>query len=282
MLRIYFIFIFIFFTGSILAEDTCFTIFSFNDTHSIFQKKQYKDLPQIFTLLELEKKQTQNMITLMNGKISAEEDKLDSFSKIIDQMGVDYVCISQGFMQKHLISNREFKSNFQYLAANCLDSNNLPITKTKQVHVYNINGIKIGLFGLIDIPTSAQEDIICISPLFIAKQKVNELKKQGVDVIILVTQLSDMQDRMLAKNIPEIDVIIGCTDKAPISWFEGKTFIHQTSLTEPYITRVDIHIQKKKNPWRCDIEILPTWNLIIDDKVEVNEKIAKAVDEGFK
>ncbi len=258
------------------AEDTCFTIFSFNDTYSIFQRKQFSDLPQIMTLLEKEKQKVQQTITLMNGEIEPCDDIANSLMDVISQMGVDYICVSQGFLKNHKASE---KSKLQYLAANCIGKDNLPIAKAKQSQVFIVNGIKIGLFGLIDTVDEKEGDILCVSPFFTAKQKVAELKKQGVDVIVVVTQLKNGQDRNLAQNIPEIDVIIGCSENDPISWFEGKTFIHQTSLKEPHITRIDIHIQKKNSPWRADIEVLPTWRLIVNEQVDPDINISKIIEE---
>ena len=274
MLRFFLVFYLL--SVGVKAEDTCFTIFSFNDTYSIFQKKQFSDLPQIMTLLEKEKQNVEQMITLMNGKIETFDERTDSLMEVIGQMGVDYICVSQGFFKN---SKTLKKANLQCLAANCIGKDNLPVAKAKQVQVFIVDGIKIGLFGLIDISTDKKDAILCVSPFFTAKQKVAELKKQGVDVIVVVTQLKSKEDRYLAQKIPEIDVIIGCSEGDPISWFEGKTFIHQTSLKEPHIARIDIHIQKKNTPWRTDIEILPTWHLVVSDKITPDAKISKIIED---
>ena len=227
------------------------------------------------TLLEKEKQKVQQTITLMNGEIEPFDDGADSLMEVISQMGVDYICVSQGFLKNYKTLK---KANLQCLAANCIGRDNLPVSKAKQVQVFIVNGIKIGLFGLIDMTSDKKDDILCVSPFFTAKQKVAELKKQGVDVIVIVTQLKNGQDRHLAQSIPEIDVIIGCSENDPISWFEGKTFIHQTSLKEPHITRIDIHILKKNTPWRTDIEVIPTWHLIVNDKVTPDANISKIIE----
>ena len=107
-----FFLVFCFILIGLRAEDTCFTIFSFNDTYSIFQKKQISDLSKIMTLLKREKQTVQQTITLMNGEIETFDDSVASLMEAISQMGVDYICVSQGFLKNRGASK---KSSLQYL-----------------------------------------------------------------------------------------------------------------------------------------------------------------------
>ena len=71
----------------------------------------------------------------------------------------------------------------------------------------------MGFFGLITTETpelSSTEKKVCFSPLaYTAKRMIQELKQQGAKVIIALTHLLMAEDRQLAEEVPEIDVILG-------------------------------------------------------------------------
>jgi 2',3'-cyclic-nucleotide 2'-phosphodiesterase (5'-nucleotidase family) len=150
--------------------------------------------------------------------------------------------------------------------------------------IVDADGIKIGFFGLITVETpelSSTEKKVCFSPLaFTARKMIKELKDQGADVIVALTHLLIHEDRQLAKEVPEIDVILGGHDHDPITWYDDKTFIHKSGQNAYYLARVDLNIEKDDRSGK--IKIFPSWNIIINKDVPQDPSVASVVGGYIK
>lgn len=95
------------------------------------------------------------------------------------------------------------------------------------------NGLKIGIFGLIGLDaiskTAHPEPVTFDDPVESARAAVEELTRQGADLLIAVTHSGVHEDRFLAQSVPEIDVIVGGHSHTPLYQpiTEGKTVIVQ-------------------------------------------------------
>lgn len=246
------------------CKSSCFTIFSFNDSSHFTDPKS---LPKIMTLLEQERRKSLYHITLVNADLTFEK-----IIPIFNQMKVDFACFhlqAPGLVQKKISA-----SNFNWLASNLV--NQKGECAVKDIHVFQQDQIKIGLFGLVNERSAKDWGSTC--PFYIAEQKILELKKQQVDVMILVSSLTLEEDRILAKRYPEIDLIIGYHDKAPMSWFEDQTFIHRSSSHSSDVVRIDIQVEKKQTPWRTKTQVYPVWKVISEENIELDPMVSKMVN----
>ncbi|WP_456329982.1 bifunctional metallophosphatase/5'-nucleotidase [Archaeoglobus sp.] len=77
----------------------------------------------------------------------------------------------------------------------------------KKYHIMEIENLKIGFIGLLGKDAKAKaysyEPLDFEDPILTAKQAVEELKKEGVDLIIAVTHLGVSEDLELAEAVPE-------------------------------------------------------------------------------
>ncbi|MEM2046756.1 MAG: 5'-nucleotidase C-terminal domain-containing protein, partial [Candidatus Jordarchaeales archaeon] len=105
---------------------------------------------------------------------------------------------------------------------------NLNITKDhyglsafiRKNHTMNVttNGrtVKIGFFALIGYDANKsiiyQRNIQILDPVKVAREQVEYLKSQGVDLIVLLSHSGWKEDVELAKKVPGIDVIVGGHD----------------------------------------------------------------------
>lgn len=127
----------------------------------------------------------------------------------------------------------------------------------KNYHIITLkNGITIGLFSLLG------ENAISVSPnagtvtfkdqVETAKQAVTYLKEQNVDLIIAINHSGDTEDKELAENVPDIDVIIGghthTTLHEPI--IEGKTIIVQAGCYMEYLGVLELAFNPETNTLR--------------------------------
>ncbi len=108
------------------------------------------------------------------------------------------------------------------------------------------NGLKVGVFGLIG------DDAIYVAPNtgnveFLdqhqsAIEAVGRLKEEGADIIVAITHSGIKEDRLLAQNVPEIDVIIGghCHTLLYEPLREGDTLIVQAGSLVNYLGRLEL------------------------------------------
>lgn len=79
--------------------------------------------------------------------------------------------------------------------------------------ITTLNRVRIGIFGLSGASGSAPAHGIRVDdPLLSAAPVVNELKRKGCDVIVLLSQLSEEQNLRLLTGVPGIHFVLGSAD----------------------------------------------------------------------
>lgn len=269
-------------TVYVQAKVVTLTMLSFNDVYEPFsdtnERGAYENLQ---TLLNIERAKADHHVTIVN------ELFLFSTHSIIDQeayriellnsLGVDMGLLSnyEFDLGSEEIKNRISESKFPWLTANAFGVDGRCFTGDKQILLVEVEGIKIGFFGLVttqapDFVSTNKE--VCFSSLaFIARQMIKELKNQGADVIIALTHLLNEEDRQLSKEVPEIDVILGDHDHDPITWYNDETFIHKSRRNATHLTRVDLMIEKEGND---KIKVFPSWKVIMNKHAAPNSLLS--------
>ena len=112
-------------------------------------------------------------------------------------------------------------ANFPFLCSNYDFSNTLLKNETKPYHVFNKDGIKIGVFGIgveLDglVSKGNYGDTVYQNPIKIANRTAEILKQEGCDLIICLSHLGfsydsreKVSDLVLASQTKNIHVIIG-------------------------------------------------------------------------
>jgi 2',3'-cyclic-nucleotide 2'-phosphodiesterase (5'-nucleotidase family) len=274
---------------ALMAQTSTFTILTFNDVYEIVPDSRGRGgFAEIYTLLENERAQAKHHITTMNGDflspcILSTFDRGAHRIKLFNEMGIDVVVLGNHEFDfgPDVVLQRVKESNFPWLAANALGLDGKPFTGDKQTIILDVEGIKIGFFGLITVDTpnlSATGQKVCFLPLVhTAREKIAELKKQGAEVIVALTHLHMQEDRRLAEEIPEIDIILGGHDHEPETYYNDRTFVHKSGLNAYYLTRLDLTIEK--NDITGAVRVFPSWNVILNKDTPRDLFIGNIVDD---
>lgn len=275
------------FTTHSEAKSVTFTILSFNDVYEIVPDKDGRGgFATMQTLLNQERATATHHVTTVNGDFLS-PSILSIFDKgahridLFNKLNVDMVVLGNHEFDfgPDEVKKRIEESNFPWLTANAFGVDGKPFTGDKQTLIYDIDGIKVGFFGLVTVETpelSSTEKKVCFSPLaFTARQMIQELKDQGADVIVALTHLLMAEDRQLAKEVPEIDVILGGHDHDPITWYDDKTFIHKSGQNAYYLARIDLIIEKEEGA--SSAKVFPSWKVIVNKGQEADADVAKVV-----
>ncbi len=137
------------------------------------------------------------------------------------------------------IKSLEMRANFKILAANLKKQNGQDYV-TPYI-IKNIRGVKVGIFGLVSPDIYNNEnaflDTLTVDePILAATKTVKELKSQGAEFIIALTNLGmntdtnrEWQSSAVAESVSGIDLIIDGNSKTPL---EEKIMINDTVIVQ--------------------------------------------------
>lgn len=235
------------------AQEQELVILHTNDTHSQIEPYTYKADTNVGGFLRRE---------ALVREIRTEHPDLLLFDAGDFSQGTPYFNVFKGYTEVEMMNamgydaialgNHEFdngsaalakllkKADFKVVCAN-YEFHNKTLAKVVKHHVVlKRNGLKIGVFGLLVdlrtlISTSTYKEITYLDPVATAKNEVKELNSMGCDLIICLSHLGieeDMvNDFVVAKEVPDIDIIIGGHSHKELSEpvVIGKTRIFQMS-----------------------------------------------------
>ncbi len=113
------------------------------------------------------------------------------------------------------------KAKFPIISANLDISNTSPLhNRIRPWHILKVQGKKIGVFGLTTPDTAilanVGEGVKFTDPIAAAREAVRALKQQGINKIVALTHLGFDEDLALAKQVTDIDIIIGGHSHTPV------------------------------------------------------------------
>jgi 5'-nucleotidase / UDP-sugar diphosphatase len=239
---------------------TALTILHTNDTHA-----SLNDIGRRATLVKQVRDEAgQDHILLV--------DSGDVFT------GTLYFTLSQGqadlWFMRYMgyeamgLGNHEFDKGPQTLAG-FIDNANFPVvcanfdfsqekTLVGKISPWTIvkkDGERYGIFGLatenINELSSPGPDIVMNDTLQSARQAVTELKKQGINKIIALTQIGWENDLELARQVQDIDVIIGGHSQTVPAVYptvvnpsDSPTLVVQAGAQGKYLGRLNVSFNK--------------------------------------
>ena len=269
---------------------TNFTILTFNDVYDIHPKASgIGGFATLQTMLEKERKRAKNHITTMNGdflfpSILSTFDRGKHRVELFNAMDVDYVVLGNHEFDfgPQVVLDRIEESNFIWFGGNAYNLEGNYFSGDKQTEIIEVDGVKIGLFGIITTETpilSSTDNCVLFCPLTLtARRLCKELKDKGADVIVALTHLFLAEDRQLAKEVPDIDVILGGHDHDPVVWYEHDTLIMKTGQNAYFLGRVDLQLETVIEENKRSVKVFPSWEILVNRREEVDVKIQEYID----
>ncbi len=147
------------------------------------------------------------------------------------------------------------------------------------------NGLKVGIFGLLgkDAYSVAPlaEPIAIYDPLAIAQQQVDLLRAAGADVVVLLSHSGVEEDRMFARKVKNIDVILGGHDhyQTPEPEVINNTILLHSSYYLQYLGVLELGFDESTRKVRIlNKENNKPFQLAIDSSIPEDPAIADLVD----
>jgi 5'-nucleotidase/UDP-sugar diphosphatase len=286
-----FILIFSLFLTPLMGKEVTLTILSLNDIYEILPHNGYGGLAEMMTLLKEEREKSEHYLTTVNGDFLSPSLISGIFrgSQMVDlfnRMEVDLVVFGNHEFDYGIetLMQRMRESDFCWLGTNVLTwPKEIPFNEAQSSVIVDIEGILVGIIGICTTETSQLvRDLseVTFTPIVLSSQAaVHRLKKEGADVIIALTHLSIEEDIYLAKQVPEIDVILGGHDHESITWFNDKTLIHKSGHDAQFLARIDLKMEKRKiENNKMKTFVFPSWRMIPNHGVARDSDLGEQID----
>jgi hypothetical protein len=205
-----------------------------------------------------------------------------------NEMGYDVVNVGDRdlIMGVQFLSDVAQKAKFSFVSANLVDQ------KTgkgvfKPYVVKEIVGLRIGIFGLLDdifSKTLQEKDpgLVILDPISTSKALIKSLKKD-CDLIILLSQLGESKDKKLAKENPQIDLILGGggESKRAVTERVREVPIYRLEPRGGYLGRIDYTLADLKRPIQVQIskerdEVEKKLDRVTSRTINLKTEMAKA------
>lgn len=118
-----------------------------------------------------------------------------------------------------ILAERVSETKFPWLMSNVIDNETgRPLGDGKITHVIDWNGKRIGLIGLVEqewidtLATINADELTFMNFVDVAQKLGAQLKEEGCDYVIALTHMRTTNDKKLADNTTDIDLILGGHD----------------------------------------------------------------------
>lgn len=287
-----------------------FTILQINDVYEIapLEGGRVGGLARVATIYDEIKREEPNSISILagdflspsllgmlknNGKKVAGMQMVEA----LNAMGLDYATFGNhefDLKTGELLQGRLDSSKFEFICNNAYRNkagNIAPFTqrgkaipKTKIITFSNEYGdqVRVGITGTV-IPFNKKPYVSYDDPFVATEKAYHELKEQS-DFLIGITHLSIKNDKKLAAQFPEFNLIIGGHDHTNMKFKVGNTIIAKADANAKtvYIHRVSYNPTTKKATIKSEllpitdkIKEAPNTQVIVEKWTKKQDKILR-------
>ncbi|CAF0939692.1 unnamed protein product [Brachionus calyciflorus] len=171
-------------------------------------------------------------------------------------------------------------SNFPWLISNVFDAESRkPLGNVSDRHIVEINGLKVGIIGLVEqewittLSTINSDDIFYESYVDCGRRLTRELKnEQNCDIVIALTHMRWANDSILAQNLPEVDIFLGGHDHDYIVQQINNKWVVKSGTDFREFSLIELNVKEKSST------VQKIEKYVIDSKIEENIEIKTIVD----
>jgi 2',3'-cyclic-nucleotide 2'-phosphodiesterase (5'-nucleotidase family) len=272
----------------VTAEPVKITFLHTNDMYLIDQYDGKGGFPKLMTLLKQERAANAHTLTTFGGdllspSILSTVTQGAQMIELMDAVGLQYAVPGNHEFDfgPTVFAQRLKASHAMWLASNLRRADGKPMDGISPNAMVEIEGIKIGMFGLITPETvtlSAPGDVyIFADPVQTARSQVETLMAQGAQFIVALTHLDWEQERELARQVPGIGLMLAGHDHIAASVFVGDTLLVEAGAEAHWLAVVDVMLEyvekrgKKQLVTNYEWHMRPTFG--VQDDAEIAARV---------
>ena len=274
---------------SVQAESTKVTFLHTNDLYEISPKRGQGGMGQLMTLIQAERAASPNTITTFGGDLLSPSvmsglTKGEQMISLMNAIGLDVAVPGNHEFDfgPEIALKRFSQSKFTWLGTNITDSNGKILPGMKPLLIKKVGDFNIGFFGVIAPETetlSSPGKSIKFTPVIeTANAAVTQLREMGADMIVALTHLTFDQDRMLAKSVKGINLILGGHDHEPITFYDRGVLIHKSGSDGHHLGVVEATLEWKEKRGKKVLQVIPQWRMLSTAGVTPDTGVQKLID----
>ena len=256
------------------------TILQLNDVYSTVPVDDRGGLARVATLKQQITRSGRTPLMLLAGdflssSVASTVFKGEQMVAALNVSGLDVATLGNHEFDfgVEILLQRMSEATFSWVVSNVVDTQTgRPIGGASPYLVRQFGSLRVGIIGLC---LSAEEGIArgqldrvrIDDPFDAAAKYLPLLRSEKVDAIIALTHLTYAEDRALAEQFPDIDVIVGGHEHFPITAVVGRTLISKAGSDAKFVARIDLVKGAQAGPGRVDrfYELIPITSAIADE-----------------
>ena len=256
------------------------TILQLNDVYSTVPVDDRGGLARVATLKQQITRSGRTPLMLLAGdflssSVASTVFKGEQMVAALNVSGLDVATLGNHEFDfgVEILLQRMSEATFSWVVSNVVDTQTgRPIGGASPYLVRQFGSLRVGIIGLC---LSAEEGIArdqldrvrIDDPFDAAAKYLPLLRSEKVDAIIALTHLTYAEDRALAEQFPDIDVIVGGHEHFPITAVVGRTLISKAGSDAKFVARIDLVKGAQTGPGRVDrfYELIPITSAIADE-----------------
>ncbi|OFW28910.1 MAG: hypothetical protein A3G76_15745 [Acidobacteria bacterium RIFCSPLOWO2_12_FULL_65_11] len=170
---------------------------------------------------------------------------------------------------KDVLLRRMSEARWQWVVSNVIDrTTGRPVGGAVPYVVRTVGRLKVGFIGLCLTTSEISRGNLTgprlVEPFAAAAQYLPILTRQGANVIVAITHLTFADDRELVRRFPEIDLIIGGHEHAPLTVTENRTLISKAGSDARWVARIDVD-RRPNGAVERFFELVPITSALADE-----------------
>ncbi len=252
------------------------TILQINDVYSTLPVNGLGGLARVATIKKQLAADGQTPLLMLagdflGGSVESTAFKGEQMISSLNAAGLDVATLGNHEFDFGVdtLLDRMSEAKFQWVISNVVDrQTGRPVGGAPPYLIRTAGSLRVGILGLcirsegILPATLARLDIV--DPDEAVARYLPDLKREGANVIVLLTHLRYQEDRELADRFPEIDVIVGGHEHYPLTGVWGNTLLSKAGSDARWVARIDLD-KRGSRPVDRYYELMPVTSAVKDD-----------------
>ncbi|MBM3576771.1 MAG: bifunctional metallophosphatase/5'-nucleotidase [Alphaproteobacteria bacterium] len=270
------------------------TFVVFSDIYEMAERDGRGGFARVAGAFKAERAKAKNIIVALAGdtlspSLTSSVDKGAHIIDLLNRVGLDVFTPGNHEFDfgEAVFYQRMSEAKFALLAANLRDASDHPLPGFADSKIIDVDGVKIGLFGLTDDEAARRSSpgtLKLLPAIETAKLQAQALRDAGADLIVVITH-SEWQDDLRLMKLGPIDIVLSGHDHNLLVAYDGRAAIGETQADGVNLVAIDVEIRvnaEGKTRWSPRFRIIDTADAAPD--AAIAESVAQyqaAVDKAL-
>ncbi len=271
------------------------TFVVFSDIYELGERDGRGGFARIAGAVKAERAKAKNVIVAHAGdtlspSLTSSVDQGAHIMDLLNRVGLDVFTPGNHEFDfgEAVFRQRMGEATFALLAANLRDASGHPLPGFADSKMIDVDGIKIGVFGLTDDEAARRSDpgtLKLLPAIETAKREAQALRDAGADLVVAVTH-SEWQDDLRLMKLGPIDIILSGHDHNLLVAYDGRAAIGETQADGVNLVAIDVEVRIANDGvkrWTPRFRIVDTADVAPDAAIaarvaQYQAEIDKALD----